>query len=51
MLPIDSVLMDQGCREEIDFGQFSNFSEIVDIPQKIAASIVSIQLFCYSKRT
>lgn len=51
MMPIDSLLILQGYRREIDLGQFLDFSEIMDVPQKIAASIVSIQLFCYRKRT
>jgi hypothetical protein len=50
MLDFNSILVMLGFREELDFDQFSNFRQIADTPQKIAAIIVSRQRFYYSKR-
>jgi hypothetical protein len=35
MLTINSILVTPDCRDELDFGQFSNFRDITDIPRKI----------------
>jgi len=35
MLTISSILVITDCRDELDFGQFSNFRDITDIPWKI----------------